>query len=280
MLLALNPVNPESNFDLIRAYTGKPVGPVPALESPEKLGQLTQYYATFVSVSAAIKIGFSGFGALDGSLEHKVWISDYAATANQADVDESNGVDSWTYGVGYRLAVLMNKSACQAKASLPAFAAEATLNNAYMLIQVLTYGVPMGPAVPVVDLSQFDVDAYAKYVSWQNEMNHYMRDNRKDLMPILTHAAISTDFQRYLNRLLPMLFALRRLEDRHSFKEALADGARRGGIDVVVLRAVYAQCTGNSEYLRENSSSESALISEAASKYAKSILAYYDQVSH
>ena len=278
MLFALNLQQPESNFDFIKEYTGKPVGAVPPLDDIGRLGSFTQFYQTFMSVSASIRIGFTGFGAYEGSLEHKIWITDYGISANQADPNPDNGVDGWTYGVGYRLAILMNKNTSELKANIAAFAANATLNNARMMVQVVLYGMPSAPPIPITDLSNFDVEAYGKYIAWQNSISKHMNENRAQLIPTLTHAAVTTDFERYLSRLNPVLFALRRLEDRHSFTVAMNDGLRRGGVDTVALRAVYAKCTGNSQYLIQGSQYESAPISDEASVYAKSILTRYDNL--
>jgi hypothetical protein len=276
MLLALNPKSPESNFDLIRSYTGKPIGNPPPLESNQKLGQFMQFNQSFLSVSAAIRIGFSGFGAFTGSSEHKVWLTDYGVSASQADLDIKNGVDSWIYGAGYRVGVLMGKSTNELRAGLATFAAEATLNNAKMIIQIMAYGIPNAPPIPITATTNFDVEAYGKYIAWQTEVARQMTENRDQLLPVLTHVAVTTDIQRYLERLLPLLFALRRLEDRHTFKDALLDGQKRGGVDVIVLRTVYAHYTGNPMYLSEGSAAETAPITEAASNNAKNILSYYD----
>jgi hypothetical protein len=278
MLVALNLQSPESNFDLIRVFTGKNVGTPPPLDDLRRLGSFTQIYQTFLSVSAAVKIGFVGFGALDGSVEHKVWITDYGISANQPDINPDNGVDSWTYGVGYRVGILMNKSVSQLKIGMAAFAADATLNNTNMFLQVITYGLPAAPTMPSSDLSRFDVEAYGKLISWQNDVSKYIQASRNELIPMLTHAAITADYDKYLQRFWPMLFALRRLASRQTFTQAVreADRFQGRGVDLFVLRSLYAKATGNSNYLTEGSQAESAPISDNASKYASTILSYYD----
>lgn len=279
MLLALDLRSPESSFDLIESYTGKKVGEVPRLEDLHKLGQFSQSMQSFLSVSASIKIGFTGFGSFSGSTQHKVWFTDYGISTSVRTTGSTNGVESWTYGAGYRVGILMDTNSSELRAGLSFFAAEGTLNHAKMLIQILVYGIPMAPPIPISQLSDFDVEAYGTYMIWQSEIAKLMAQNRDQLDPILTHAAVTPDFDRYLRQLLPMLFALRRLEDRHTYKQAVEDGLRRGGVDEVVLRTVYAKYTGNPQYLAAGSAAETSPISEGASANARNILGYYDNLS-
>jgi hypothetical protein len=277
MLLALDLRSPESNFDLIESYTGKPVGEVPPLDNRQRLGQFTQSMQSFLSVSASMRIGFTGFGSFSGSTEHKVWFTDYGVSATVRTPNSTNGVESWTYGAGYRVGILMDKTISELRAGMSIFAAEGTLNHAKMMIQILVYGIPMAPPIPISELSDFDVEAYGKYMVWQTEIAKLMAQNRDQLDPILTHAAVKADFDLYINRLAPVLFALRRLEDRDSFKDAREDGLKRGKLDEIVLRTFYAKLTGEPQYLAEGSAVEMVKVSEAAAANAKNILSWYDQ---
>ena len=277
MLFSLNTINPTASFDKLSYYTGRPVGNPPSLDNLNRLGQVTYFSSTYMSTSAAVLAGFGAFGAFQASNQYQVWSSDYGAYANQSDNDPANGIDGWTYGAGYRIGILMEKSSGSLKAGPPVFAAEVTLNNSTMLVQILTYGMPDAPPIPVTDLSSFDVNAYAKYVAWQNEVHSYVASNHDALMPVLTHASLSSNFDKLMGSFSPAFFAIKRVAAKDTLSRAKHICIERNWeLDLQTTRLVYNRCTGDIRYLDDVSAVDDLPISDAAANVARSILNWYD----
>ena len=170
----------------------------------------------------------------------------------------------------------MEKSTGSLKAGPPVFAAEVTLNNSMMLVQILTYGMPDAPPIPVTVLSSFDVDAYAKYITWQNEVHNYIATHHDALMPVLTHASLSTNFDKLMERFRPAFFAVKRVAAKDTLGRAKQICVERNwGLDLQTTRLVYNRCTGDIRYLDESTNIDSLPISDAAANVAKSILNWY-----
>jgi hypothetical protein len=277
MLFSLNTINPSASFDKLSYYTGRPVGIPPQLDNLNRLGQVTFFSSTYMSTSAAVLAGFGAFGAFQASNQYQVWSSDYGAYANQPDNDPSNGIDGWTYGVGYRIGILMEKGVGSLKAGPPVFAAEVTLNNSTMLVQIVTYGMPDAPPIPVTDLSSFDVNAYAKYVNWQNEVHNHVATHHDALIPVLTHASLSSSFDKLMASFSPAFFAIKRVAAKDTLgrtKQICIE--RNWDLDLPATLLVYKRCTGDDRYIENSNVVDALPISDAAANVAKSILSWYN----
>lgn len=279
-LILLNITNPDATNDYLKTLTGKAVGNPPSLDSLDRLGQIAAGNFTYVSVNVAVSLGF-GFGTISGSVDRKVMTFDYAATANQRD-PQDNGIDSWTYGAGYRIGILTFEAEASAQLGLSAVAATATLQNKQMQIQVLRYGMPGGPSIPLPDFAKFDVEAYGLYAKWQKDVIEYTDKNKANLNPVRIYASLSVDINQYLNSTAPVRYALRRIQDKKSLTEALKTVKQKQLPHVMghdsVIRAVYATITGYGQYLEESGPIDGRSISDDSKQKAERWIQQYDKV--
>lgn len=278
-LIRLNANNPDATNDYLITLTGKAVGTPPALDNVKRLGQVAQGNYTYVSVNVAASLGF-GFGSISGSLERRVMTFDYAATANQVD-SQDNGIDSWTYGAGYRIGILTFESEASAQLALSAVAATATLQNKNIQIQVLSYGMPGGPSVPLPDFAKFDVESYGLFTRWQRDVIEYINKNKANLDPVRIYASLSVDIDQYFMSTAPFRYALRRIQDKITLAQTL-QYIRENQIQHVaghesVIRAVYARITGYGKYLDESGPIDTQSIGDSAKRLAEEWIQQYDK---
>jgi len=276
-LIRLNVTDPNATNDYLRTLTGKPVGTPPTLDNLNRLGEVAQGNFTYVSLNLAAALGF-GFGSVSGSQNRRVMTFDYAATATQRDTQD-NGIDSWTFGAGYRIGILTFEAEAKLELGLPQLAATATLQNKQIQIQVVRYGMPGGPSLPVVE---FNVEAYALFTQWQKDVIKYIQEKKADLTPIRIYASLSVDISQNFASTAPMRYALRRLQDKHTLEKALREARDRQIPHVAghepVIRAVYATITGFGEYLNEAGTIDSRPISDNAKKQAEDWIQEYAEL--
>lgn len=281
-LVRLNVTNPDATNQYLRSLTGKEIGLATPLDNLNRLGEISQGNFTYVSVDLAASMGF-GFANASVSQSSRVMTFDYASTANQHEVQD-NGIDSWTYGAGYRIGVLASNTEASLQLGLSALAATATLQNKQVSIQVLRYGMPEGPVIALPNFAKFDVEAYGMYIQWQTDVIKYMRDNRASLTPIRIYAALSVDIDQYFFNSAPLRYALRRIQDKQTLKQSL-DKLRQTPVDHVAgheaeIRAVYARITQIGEYLNEQGVADSQPISDNSKMQAERWIQQYDDINN
>jgi hypothetical protein len=211
-------------------------------------------------------------------------IFEYAATAVQEDPNkDQNGIASWTYGAGYRIGILVSEKEAQFQLGIAALAATATLKHQDIQIQILKYGVPGGPPLPIANFTTFNVEAYGKFVKWQQDVINYIGANKEKLTPIRISAALSLDIEKYFQNTAALRYAIRRIQDRDTLTRALVLAVNKNLPHVVgrepIIRAVYAKITGYGEYLNEtNSTIDDRQISDMAKKLAEDWIQEYDKI--
>jgi hypothetical protein len=283
-LIRLDINNPDATNEYLEKLTGRPVGTPPAFAADDinRLGEVIQGNFSYLSAEASVKLGF-GFGSFEGSTGRKVMVFEYAATMVKDDPHKTeNGIASWTYGAGYRIGILLFDTQVQAQLSFAAIAASATLEIKKAQIHILGYGVPSGPTIPFPDVSNFDVQAYGKFIKWQQDVIDYINANKKDLTPIRIYAALTVDIEKYFESTAPLRYALRRLQDKNTLNEALTLAIRNSIPHVLghdsEIRAVYAKITGYADYLYGGDIVDKQSISDTAKKKAEEWIAEYDKV--
>jgi hypothetical protein len=279
-LIRLNVQDPDASNDYLKSLTGKLVGDPPALDDLNRLGQIAQGNFTYISQKVAASLGF-GFGSVSGSVDRKVMTFDYVSTANQKD-HQNNGIDSWTYGAGYRIGILTYEAEATAQISFATLAAKATLEKKQFIIQILCFGAPGGPEIPVPNFADFNVETYGKFIQWQNDVIQYINKDKTKLTPIRIYASLSVDIDNYINNSAPLMYTLRRLQDKDTLTQALKKAADKQIPHVVgqehVIRAIYAKITGYGEYLNEAGTYDSQVISDKSKSVAEALIQQYDKI--
>lgn len=244
-LVILNPVDPASGAIAIEQLTGRPVGSPPPLDDLNKLGELRQGRFEMSSVQHAEQLGF-GFGAINDAGQKQLITRDYGLIALQPGVADS-GVDTWTYGAGYRIGILIRQQQVSGQVSLSMLAASATLHSEDIRFQVLEYGMPGAPPCPFAELSRFDVENYAALLQWEKDIAIFLQDHKLECRPKPVAASVIPDVNRLWIVSAPLRYALERLRDREPLAQALQKGAPLGITNAEAVRAVYQRFLSNPE---------------------------------
>lgn len=242
-LVVLNPIDPASGAIAIEQLTGKPIGSPPLLDDLNRLGEVRQGRFETSSVQHAEQLGF-GFGSIHDAARRQLITRDYGLFALQSGLPET-GVDSWTYGAGYRIGILTHQQQVNAQVSLPMLAAAATLQSEDIRFQVLEFGMPGAPPCPFAELSRLDVETYARWVKWEQDISLFLEHNKGTCRPMRVAASVLPDVNRLWIVSAPLRYALERLRDREPLAQALQKAAPLGLTNHEAIRAVYQRFLTN-----------------------------------
>jgi hypothetical protein len=266
-LVILNPIDPASGAIAIEQLTGKPVGTPPPLDDRNRLGEVRQGRFEMSSAQHAEQLGF-GFGSISDTARRQLITRDYGLFALQPGLPDS-GVDSWTYGAGYRIGILTHQQQVNAQVSLPMLAAAATLQSEDIRFQVLEYGMPGAPPCPFAELSRLDVESYARWVKWEQDISLFLEQQKSMCRPMRVSASVMPDVNRLWIVSAPLRYALERIRDREPLPQALEKAPRLGLTNDEAIRAVYQRILGNPDV---------AVIEDRFAQEAEKWIRRYDEI--
>lgn len=260
----------------VKALTGVPDVVIPASPKPGELGQVLRTVSKYVSVSSSASIGF-GFADAGGSVDRQVLLQDYWFNKEvDGGIPE---VNSWTFAVGFRVGVFIVGFKAELNIGLGQLAAKATVQGLNAQMQVLRVGMPKGPAVPVSIAFPvaLNVDNYGELKSWEATVVKYVEEHRDELAPVVVSASVNLNGERLLNDAPGVRYALWRIANGQTLKQALALLAAGKAPDVGEggTRAVYSAVFHDPTMVIPGQSSETRPVGPGEKKLAVDWLTAY-----
>ena len=239
----------------IKALTGSANVDIPPAPLPEELGQVLDVKTKFVSASTAVELGF-GYGAFSANTDVKVLVQDYWYLKEVPSVIPE--VNSWTFAAGFRVGILIVGYKAELNVGIGMLAAKAQTQGLNVQAQLLRVGMPLGPDVPV-DLATptaLNVDKFGSLCLWEGSVLKYVRDSRKELKPVLVSASINIPGERLLNEGTGIRFALWRIKNGKTLRQALDLLVKVPEVSEGEVRAAYQAIFDDSSMLVPGMASE------------------------
>ncbi len=184
---AVNPTNiglSMSNFK--REFSLAAIPPVPPYNGA--LAQQVLARSSMVSVDYASQIGFAvGTASTTGKV--KVFLVEYMRQSEALAATAGADVYSARYAAGFRIALRITENNTEAKVNLAYLAAQATLQEVTVSIDIMLLGLNAAPAIPagVLAFSDFNADKLATLNKLIDDLTTFMSTpaNAANLNPVL-----------------------------------------------------------------------------------------------
>jgi len=263
----------------ITALTGAQNVKIPAPPAPTQLGEVLKMESKFISLSASAEVGF-GYGSGSAAVDVKLLLQDYWF---YKEIDGTiPEVNSWTFAVGFRVGLCAVGADVDLNVGIGVLAAKAQIKGLNVRLQVLRVGMPGGPDVPAnlaVPVA-LDVEKFGELKEWEGLVLKYIKEHRSDLMPVLVSASVNIKGEKLLTEVPGVRFALWRIANRQTLKQALGllAAGKAPEVGEGETRSIYSAVFNDATMLIPGQSSEGRPPSDREVQEAKDWLTQYKKL--